>query len=711
MKVIVAEKPSVASSIAKVVGANERVNGSERGNGYLKGNGYCVTWCKGHLCELYEPQDYDERFSRWELSDLPIIPDKFEYKVKDRKDIVDQFSIVKRLINDPNTTEIVEATDAGREGELIFRLVYKCAGCRNPNVKRLWINSMEDDAILDGLQTMKSWREYDSLYASAVCRQRADWLLGMNPSRYYTLIYNTTLSYGRVQTVVVNMIVQRDLKIETFTSQLYYILSADMGNFKLTHNCETKNDANYILLQTKGRPCEISSVEKKEQKTSAPKLYNITDLQRECNRFFGFTGSQTMDYAQELYENKFITYPRTNFRYITSSDVDTTQSILDKLLTSGFYPNEVPVSGNNLDFDKIVNDDEFDEHTAIIPTKKFCLDAYTKLDPNQKKVMLLICFRLLMAVSPAYEYIAVKVIGNIGGYEFSTTGREDTIDGFKAFERVLMRTIERKEKSATALPSINQGDTYRVSSIDVTEAKTQPPSRYTEDEILKKMENGGNEIEDDDLRNAIKGKGLGTPATRSGIIDTIVERGYIERVKGKLISTNKGRIFVSKVPKLMREPELTAHWEKEIEEVRLGEKSARDFMDGIIDLTKKFFVFVNSKEITDVDAFKQDKVCGKCPLCGKDVIEKKSVYGCENKECKFCIPMVIKSGKISKKNARKILKREKSDVISGFIFTDKNTGEPRPPTSARLFLDPNVPGKLSWEFINKYKGKDDKKNG
>ena len=604
MIVIVAEKPSVASDIAKVVGATERKDG------YLEGNGYCVTWCYGHLCTLWEPEDYDDAYATWSLETLPIIPERFQYKVMEDK--VKQFNVVSGLMNSPECTEIIEATDAEREGELIFRTVQICAKCHHKNIKRLWINSLEEDAIREGLATMKDYRDFDNLFYAALCRQRADWIIGMNLTRYYTVAYNDMLSCGRVQTPVLNFIVQRDFEVETFKPKKYFIVTADMGNFKLSLNCDTRQETEIINRDCYHKQCKIVKIEEKESKKNAPRLYDLTTLQRECNVLFGYSASQTLDIAQTLYESKLTTYPRTDSRYITYSQLDSTTEILDGLIDNNFYgfPDSFSVSGLNMNV--IVNEAKVSDHSAILPTKRVLTSDLSSLDQKLKNVLELICYRLLMSVMDPYEYLLINVEGDIGGHIFATTGRKDVREGYKRVERFYRQKVGKPEKEPAALPSLSIGSSYDVKNIETKEAQTKPPQRYTEAALLSAMENCGKTMDDDDLKSAMKDKGLGTPATRASIIEKLIKTGFVDRVKGKLISTGKGRIFISLVVTQLKDAALTAQWESGISDIRNAEKGeGRElsmlFLDNIIKFTNEYFQYVKSKPINNPDAFIREK--------------------------------------------------------------------------------------------------------
>ena len=697
MKVIVAEKPSVASDIAKVV------NASSKKEGYFEGNGYQVTWCLGHLCTLKDPEDYDPQLKSWRMDTLPIIPEKFGYKIISDK--TQQFGIVKNLLNSPDTDTIIEATDAEREGELIFRLVMIVAGCRNTNVYRLWINSLEEDAIKEGLRTMKPYREYDNLFYAAACRQRADWLVGINLTRYYSIAYSDQISCGRVQTPVLAFIVDRDKEIESFVPKDYYIVTADMGNFKMSLNVDTQQEADIILRDCYKKSCVIKTVEKKEHKKSAPHLYDLTTLQREANRFFGMSASTTLEAAENLYLKKLMTYPRTDSRYITFADKEQTIRVLQKLISSGYYRDDVTRSlTGRFNYDVIVNDAEVSDHTALLPTIKVTPESLSDLSEEERNVLNLVCYKLLEAVCDPYEYISIKITADIGSHEFSASGKEDVRDGFKSVDRIFRNIIDKPEKEPVSLPSIDVNNAYQVFDVSTKPAKTQPPKRYTEDALLSAMETCGKNLSDEDLKFAMKERGLGTPATRASIIDNLIRKGFIERTKGKLISTSKGRIFISKVVPLVKNPAMTAQWELAISEIRNGKVNPTAFMDGINKFVNSFFEFAKTQTIDDPDAFKRDRIVGKCPFCNKlgkssDVYEQKLSFSCEEKDCKFVIWKKIANKKISKAIAKKLLSKGKSDLVKG--FKNKEGKE----FSAYLILNPD--GGINFEFPqNKPKGGD-----
>ena len=659
MKVIVAEKPSVASEIKKVVGANNKCDG------YYEGNGYAVTWCLGHLCGLKYPQDYDASLAEWTMETLPIIPKRFEYKVLPDK--VEQFKIVANPLNSPDTDTIIEATDAEREGELIFRLVMMCSGCKQKNVYRLWINSLEDDAIRDGLRTMKPVSAYDNLYYSAACRQRADWLVGMNMSRYYSVAYDSTISCGRVQTPVLNFIVTRDLEIANFVPKDYFIITADMQTFKLTMNVETQAEANEVLNKCRGQNCVITKVEKKNHKKKAPHLYDLTTLQREANRLFGYSAEKALNITQALYEKKLLTYPRTDSRYITFNDKGNAIAVLKNLMTIGVYSKDAfrGITPASYNFDAIINDAEVSDHTAIIPTKRVSPDTISGLTDEEKSILRLVAYRLLEAVIEPYEYISVKVLGDIGGYEFGATGKEDVKNGWKNVERVFRTIIGKPEKEPVSLPALNENEAYQVFDLTSNPAKTQPPKHYTEDALLSAMETCGKKIPDDELKLAMKERGLGTPATRASIIEGLIHRNFVERKKSTLISTSKGRLFIAKVYPILKDPAMTGAWEKAIAEIRNGNMSPNDFMNRTTTFVNQFFNKVKTMPVDDPDAFKRDRIVGKCPICRAEVHELKKVYKCQNENCKWTLFKDICGKKITTAQAKKLLSKGKTDLIKG----------------------------------------------
>lgn len=638
MIVIVAEKPSVGRDIARVLHC------TARGDGCLIGKEYTVTWAVGHLVTLCEPQEVDEKYKKWRAEDLPIIPEHIPTKVisKTRS----QYSVVKKLITDKQTDRIICATDAGREGELIFRLIYDKAKCAKP-VDRLWISSMTDAAIKEGFDALKPSQAYDGLYQSALCRAEADWLVGMNASRAFTLRYGALLSVGRVQTPTLAILVKRAEEIRAFVPETYYTLTADFGDYQGQWFDENvKEDKLSARIETEERAKEIASVVKKQRgvvrdagaeskREMPPNLYDLTSLQRDANKMLGFTASKTLKVAQALYEtHKAITYPRTDSKYLPD---DMAERVLKTLkgLPDEYHAflKTIPAEGGKLPRPARVYDNEkITDHHAIIPTAQPC--RIERLDKDEKALFDLVARRLIAAFYPPYEYEAVKVVTDVCGHLFKTTGRTVKNIGWKALYR-------DKQKEDKALPPLAAGDERDVKSVKTKKEATKPPNMHTDATLLAAMEHAGRDIEDEELRERMKGSGLGTPATRAAMIDRLIQVGYAERKGKAIIPTRKGEKLISVVPPEIASPEMTGKWEKALSEIADGMRGTERYMQGIERLTR-FLVNYTVSSAPDV-AFERETSRGgkgrksggaktvagvKCPLCGQSVQETEKAFGC-----------------------------------------------------------------------------------
>jgi DNA topoisomerase-3 len=554
LKLVIAEKPSVAMSIAKVIGANSRKDG------YLEGNNYIVSWCVGHLVRMSNPETYDERYKRWNIADLPIFPDNYKYEVS--KYTKKQYSILKKLLADKRVVEVVNACDAAREGELIFRLVYNQARCKKP-IKRLWISSMEDKAIKEGFNNLKDGIEYENLYRSALARGQADWLVGMNLSRYYSCLHNKNYSVGRVQTPTLSMVVDRDKAIRNFEKEKYFTVQIDANNMKLeTSRIDEKEKADKLLSSIPGI-IEIKEIEKKRKITRPDRLFDLTTLQRECNKYFGYSAKQTLDYAQSLYEKKLITYPRTDSRFLTDDMVDNVKSYVDSF-------------GNDFDeknFKSIFDSKKVEDHHAVIPTSASLDFDTTSLQGSEEKVFELIKAKLLAARSGNLITENTRLICGVKGYEFTTTGTVVIDEGYTKY---LTPYIKKKEDKV--LPKLDEGDKLNVESKKINEKYTNPPKHYTEDTLLKAMELAGSEARQD---VEVERKGLGTPATRAGILENLINKELIKRDERKLISTEKGEQLVSLVADFLRNPNTTVDWEVKLYEISEGKADLKDFIGDV----------------------------------------------------------------------------------------------------------------------------------
>ncbi|RRD93660.1 DNA topoisomerase III [Clostridiales bacterium COT073_COT-073] len=555
MKLVIAEKPSVAISIAKVIGANSKKDG------YYEGNGYKVSWCVGHLIQMANPDAYDEKYAKWNMDDLPIIPRKYKYEVS--KATKKQFAILKKLMNDKAVDTVVNAADAGREGEAIFRLVYHQAGCKK-KMEHLWISSMEDSAIKEGFDKLKDGKDYDNLFESAQARAIADWLVGMNISRLYSCLYKQNYSVGRVQTPTLSMIVGRDDEIANFKKEKYYIVELSMNDFTLsTERIDSLEVAEQLKNLIEGR-IEITDVIQKEKITKPDLPFDLTTLQRECNKFFGFSAKQTLDYAQSLYEKKLITYPRTDSRYLTEDMI--TSTVNNMLGKNDFDTERIKV---------IFNSSKVTDHHAIIPTVSSLNEDVSKLPESEAKVYRLIAGKLHAGVGYSLIENTTKIVAEFDGFEFTSTGKVMKEEGFTKY----LKEYKSKKKEEAVLPDVNVGDVLEIKEKEIKEKYTQPPKHFTEDTLLKAMEIAGNDSLDKDVE--VERKGLGTPATRAGIIENLLYKGFIERDKKNLIATPKGKSLIGIVADNFKSAEMTAQWEIQLSEIAQGKSSKKEFLEAI----------------------------------------------------------------------------------------------------------------------------------
>ncbi len=674
-KLIIAEKPSVANELAKAVGATIRESG------FISGNSYYVTWCVGHLIETAMPEDYSEQYKKWSTETLPIIPEPWEYKVSTRTKL--QYETIKELINKPDVDELICATDAGREGELIFRLVYNQTGSKKL-VKRLWISSMEESAIKEGLSKMKDGREYDNLYCSALSRLQADWLVGINISRLFSCLYNKTLNIGRVQTPTINLIVERQRELDNFKPQPYYILSADCGGFIAAKRVNSEPEAKSILNLCSGKNAIVSDITKKPCKENPAALYDLTTLQREANKLLGISAQQTLDAAQNLYEKKLITYPRTDSRYLTEDMSYSTKNVIQKILTTDFINPKTPerYDLSKADISSLVNNKKVTDHHAIIPTN--AIDKIPDLNHNEKNILLLITYKLLAAAYIPHEYIKTDITVTIENIEFTASGKQITSKGFKEIQDHLTELLKTKDSEdeikkdpdySDSIPELNRGDI--IPDIPVTSKKklTSPPKPYTEDTLLSAMENALRSIEDETLKKDVAGIGLGTPATRAGIIERIIKTGFIERKKKNLLPTPAAFSLIDVVPDKIKSPCLTAEWEQKLEQIRKGSLNYTDFCNSITDFVKGLIDEYKLKE-GDNEKFRIEKeVIGRCPRCSKNVYEGKSNYYCDSgRECNFSLWkedkfFTSKKKSLTKAIAKEILKKGKAKVTN--LYSEK----------------------------------------
>ena len=632
MKLVIAEKPSVAMSLAAVLGAMERKDG------YLEGSGYLVSWCVGHLLELAQPEAYKEQYAKWRYEDLPILPENWKYEVpKDKKT---QLALLCRLMKDKRVDSVVCATDAGREGELIFRLVYEYAGCNKP-MERLWISSMEDAAIREGFDHLRPGSDYDKLYDAAVCRAGADWLIGINATRLFSVLYGVTLNVGRVMSPTLALLVQRESDIESFISKPFYVPEITCGGFSASGEKMTeRSEAEKIRMDCDHNSAFVRSVEKQVKTIQPPRLYDLTTLQRECNRIYGYTAQQTLDYVQSLYEKKLATYPRTDSQYLTKDMQATAASLIlwlrDNMPFGKGYAGEP-------DIDRVTDDSKVTDHHAIIPTVEIARTDLSELPSGERDVLTLLAVRLLCATTQAHRFETVTAMLDCQGHTFTAKGKTILQSGWKEVERIHRMSIrqsetEHRENEDAALPVLKEGQTFETVSASLREGKTSPPKHYTEDTLLSAMENAGAEDMPDDAER----KGLGTPATRAATLEKLVSAGFVERKKKQLIPTKKGRNLIAVLPDNIKSPILTAEWESMLKQVEHGELSATSFMDQIADMSRTLVKEHTAPEERFADLFPSSKgtvheAVGVCPRCGAPVYEGKKGFFCDNRECSFAL--------------------------------------------------------------------------
>ena len=632
MKLVIAEKPSVAMSLAAVLGATERKDG------YLEGSGYLVSWCVGHLLELAQPEAYKEQYAKWRYEDLPILPENWKYEVpKDKKK---QLALLCRLMKDKRVDSVVCATDAGREGELIFRLVYEYAGCNKP-MERLWISSMEDAAIREGFDRLRPGSDYDKLYDAAVCRAGADWLIGINATRLFSVLYGVTLNVGRVMSPTLALLVQRESDIESFISKPFYVPEITCGGFTASGEKMTeRSEAEKIRMDCDHNSAFVRSVEKQVKTIQPPRLYDLTTLQRECNRIYGYTAQQTLDYVQSLYEKKLATYPRTDSQYLTKDMQATAASLI--LWLRDNMPFGKGCAGEP-DIDRVTDDSKVTDHHAIIPTVEIARTDLSELPSGERDVLTLLAVRLLCATTQVHRFEAVTAILDCQGYTFTAKGKTILQSGWKEVERIHRMSIrqsetEHKENEAVALPVLQEGQTFEAVSASLREGKTSPPKHYTEDTLLSAMETAGAE----DMPEDAERKGLGTPATRAATLEKLVSAGFVQRKKKQLIPTEKGRNLIAVLPDNIKSPILTAEWESMLKQVEHGELSATSFMDQIADMSRTLVKEHTAPEERFADLFPSSKgtvheAVGVCPRCGAPVYEGKKGFFCDNRECSFAL--------------------------------------------------------------------------
>ena len=627
--VVLAEKPSVAKSIAAVLKADERKGG------FFIGNGYIVTWCLGHLLELAAPDAYGKQYAKWRYEDLPIIPETWlQIPAKEKSE---QLKIVIDLINRSDVDCIVNACDSGREGELIFRHVFNHADS-GKKIKRLWISSLEEAAIKAGFANMKDGSEYDNLYAAASCRERADWLVGLNCTRAMSVIYNATLNAGRVQSPTLAMLVKREADIDSFVKEPFYTPMIDVSAFNASgERTADKQTAEMVRAASDGKPAVVRSVEKQKKTVAPPKLFDLTMLQREANRLFGFTAQQTLDYAQSLYEKTLFSYPRSDSKFLTSdirgsvsSLVEWIQADMERKDGADFMPN----------IDRLIDDGKVSDHHAIIPTSAIMTVNIPSLPSGEQCLLNLVACRLLCAAAPAHVYEAVVVTIDCEGYIFAAKGKTVISEGWKEIDFKYKDSLKNRpepeegEEDSAALPELSKGHTFDNVAASVKEGFTTPQKHYTEDTLLSGMENAGAEDMPDDAER----KGLGTPATRAAIIEKLIKAGFVERQKKNLIATDKGKNLIAVLPEALTSPKMTAEWEHTLKQVERDELSGDAFMTSITEFTKAVIRENNAPKPEYAGLFSSKTVSeslGACPRCGAPIREAVKGFFCDTRSCGF----------------------------------------------------------------------------
>ena len=630
MKLVIAEKPSVAKSLAAVLGA------ATRKDGYLEGNGWLVSWCLGHLAGLADAATYNPDYAKWCYDDLPILPETWRFTIA--KDKRDQFDVLRTLLRREDVTEVVNACDAGREGELIFRTVYCLAGCQK-SMKRLWISSMEDSAIQEGFAHLRPGADYDGLHQAALCRAKADWLVGINATRLFSVLYHRTLNIGRVMSPTLALIVQREAEIDAFKPVPFYTVALELPGFiAASARMDKKADAEQLKTACQGAVATLKKVERKDKSEKPPALYDLTTLQRDANRLLGYTAQQTLDYLQNLYEKKLCTYPRTDSRYLTSDMAVSLPELVR--LTAGALPFS---AGMELACNaaQVINDKKVTDHHAVIPTRNLQGADLTGLPVGEKAVLELVALRLLCAVAQPYTFAETAATVECAGAEFTAKGRTVKNHGWRALDAAYRAGLKNaepdKETEDKTLPELMEGQSLPLSGAAVKEGKTTPPKHFTEDTLLSAMETAGK----DDMPEDAERKGLGTPATRAGILEKLVSTGFLERKKNKktvqLLPSHDAVSLITVLPEQLQSPLLTAEWEYRLGEIERGELAPEDFMVGISAMLQELVRTYQVIKGTEYLFTPPRVVVGKCPRCGGEVAEMQKGFFCQTESCKFAI--------------------------------------------------------------------------
>ena len=623
-RLVITEKPSVAQAYAKVLGA------TNRSDGYLEGSGYLVSWCVGHLVELAPPNVYDEKYVKWSVADLPILPEKWQYLVS--ASTKKQFGILKKLMHRKDVESLICATDAGREGELIFRLVYQQAGCKK-SFSRLWLSSMEDSAIREGFANLKPSTEYDALYNAALCRERADWIVGINVTRLFSCLYGQPLAVGRVMTPTLAMTVVREAAISAFVPEKFYTiaLALDGGGTASSKRFAQKDDADALLSACrKEASVAVQKVERKEKVENPPLLYDLTTLQRDANRLLGYSAQQTLDYAQSLYEKKLITYPRTDSRFLTEDMAVPLPGLVTESARAFNVEDDVPIH-----VQQVIDGSKVTDHHALLPTASMAKADLSALPAGELSILRLISVRLFCAVGEAHRYAETTLTTTCAGEEFTAKGKVVLSEGWKSIEYKLLGDLLGKKKEAFVFPDVQEQSECSISGAELKEGNTSPPHHFTEDTLLHSMETASAES----MPEGVERQGIGTPATRAATIEKLVAKGFLERKGDKktkaLLPTDKGKALITVMPEEIQSADMTADWETKLLLIERGEMEPNEFMTEIKDMISSL---VNTTEVVKgANMLMKNKVAGVCPNCGNSVVEREKGWFCENRECRFAL--------------------------------------------------------------------------
>ena len=641
MQLVIAEKPSVGVALAKALGVTNKKDG------YIEGNGYIVSWCVGHLVSLANADMYDEKFKKWDIADLPIIPDEWQFIIAEDKD--KQFGILRQLMDVNRVTEVVNACDAGREGELIFRLVYNKALCTKP-IKRLWISSMEEKAIREGFDNLRDGKDYENLYQSALCRAKADWIVGINATRLFSKLYNRTLNVGRVQTPTLAMLYERENSISNFQKEKYFNVHLKSVGLDAVHEkVKEQGEAENIRRDCDGKEAIVKSVKTERKTVNPPHLYDLTTLQREANRLYGFTAQQTLDYTQSLYEMKLVTYPRTDSQYITDDMDGTARSIAESVAGKLPHFNGIVIAP---DTKRVINNKKVSDHHAIIPTAEVSNTDLGSVPDGERKILYLIANRLLCATNEPYIYETVTAEISCSGYSFVAKGRNVISEGWKTIDKAFRDFQKCKDDTEEDVETLalTEGQVIERPVSEVSEHYTQPPKHFTEDTLLSAMERAGT----DEITEEVERSGLGTPATRASIIEKLTKSGFIKREKKNLVVTDNGTDLISVMPDIIKSASMTADWENALSLMAQGKFTSQQFMVDIEKLVDD--IIAVAKESVDESKVSRNgrEVIGTCPRCGKNVVVTPKAYSCEDRNCGF---VIWKNDKFFEK-ARKPLTKE-----------------------------------------------------